>query len=330
MMTKFFFILLSFFACGLFFLLWVFWIPGKIHLSPKQSLLIQRNEEFLEQMQFNLKKHIYELSEVIGERNLENYEKYQETLTYLILTIQEMGYFPQKQSFQVNQLMCQNIFFRKEGLISDAVIVVGAHYDSVMDCPGANDNASGVAMLLETARLLQPLEISKTIEFVLFANEEPPYFKTNHMGSYQYAKQLADQNKKIDLMICLETVGYFTNQKNSQQYPLPLTSIYGNQGNFLACISNLKYASRLKQFVRYFRSVQSINVYGLSLPKRVQGVEWSDHMNFWNFNFPAIMLTDTAFYRYPYYHHNEDTYDKISYLELAKISLGLKNVLLHY
>lgn len=206
-------------------------------------------------------------------------------------------------------------------------IIVGAHYDSVFDCPAANDNGSGVAALLELSRLLHSQQTKRTIRFVAFTNEEPPFFRTEQMGSHQYAQQCHKMKDKIAAMISLETIGYYSNEPNSQKFPHPaLGLVYPNTGNFLAFVSTLQSMKLLSKSIGFFRQNAKFPSEAVALPPLVEGIDFSDHRPFLELGFQAMMITDTAFLRYPHYHEAGDTPEKIDYDKLALVVAGLSRM----
>jgi Zn-dependent M28 family amino/carboxypeptidase len=209
----------------------------------------------------------------------------------------------------------------------DEIVLVGAHYDSVSLCPGANDNGSAVAALLEISRLFSETSTSRTLRFVAFANEEPPFFKTSNMGSLVYAKQCRNREENIVAMICLETIGYYRNEPKTQKYPFPLSLFYPDTGNFVAVVGNLKSKPLVKTFARSFMEQSDFPVECAAPFGFITGVDWSDHWSFWKMGYQAVMLTDTALFRYPYYHSMHDTHDKLDYESLARVTHGIYGAL---
>jgi len=210
----------------------------------------------------------------------------------------------------------------------EEIIVIGAHYDSVFDCPAANDNGSGVAAMLEIARALAALKPNKTVRFVAFANEEQPFFGTESMGSQQYARQCHERGEKIVGMMSLETMGFFSDLPNSQRLPHDFFKLlYPTKGNFIAFVANWRSRHFLDKCVSSFGKAVDFPHESAALPTFIRGVSFSDHASFWNYGYPALMITDTAFYRYPQYHTDEDTPDKLDYDRLARVVSGLIEVI---
>lgn len=201
------------------------------------------------------------------------------------------------------------------------IIVVGAHYDSVAGSPGADDNASGVATLLELHRRFRGETPQKTVRFIAFSNEEPPFFQTPEMGSCVYAAAAAARGEKIDAMINIESVGYYADR---QEYPAGLSAIYPARGDFIAFVANIPSAGLLRRCARAFRSSSPVPVESAALPELVSGVAWSDQWSFWRIGVPAVMITDTAFFRNPHYHTAGDLPDTLDYARLSLVADGLE------
>lgn len=208
-------------------------------------------------------------------------------------------------------------------------IVIGAHYDAYEELPGADDNASGIAGLLELARLLSQAPLTKQVELVAFTLEEPPYFRTANMGSAVHAKKLLENGDKVELMIALEMIGYYDDTPHSQDFPLPLMEYaYANQGNFIAVVGNLSSMGIVRDTKASMRRVMAMPVYSINAPWLIPGIDFSDHLNFWRQGFPALMVTDTAFYRNDAYHHREDTWERLDYIKMAEVVKGVFTVIL--
>lgn len=276
----------------------------------------------------HLRSHITHLAGTIGPRNLQHPGTLDRAAAYIEDAFAGAGHRPARQTFVASGRDVANIEAeRRAESQADGVILFGAHYDSAGNSPGANDNASGVAILLELARVAARERLRTTARFVAFVNEEPPHFMTETMGSLVYATAAARRGDRIRAMISLETLGYYSDAPGSQQYPPPFNLLFPNRGNFVAMVSNVSSASLLRQVRNAFRSTSSVPVVASPAPERIPGVGWSDHWSFWRQGVPAVMLTDTAPYRYPYYHTREDTPDKIDYDRLARVVTGCLGVL---
>jgi len=202
---------------------------------------------------------------------------------------------------------------------ANGIVVIGAHYDSVQGCPGANDNGSGVAALLEIARALAPVRLARTLRFVAFANEEPPFFQGPEMGSVVYARRSRARGERVVGMLSLETIGYYTSEPGTQQYPAPLGLLYPSTGNFIGMVGDLRSRALLTRVASAFRKATAFPMQSAVAPRSLPGVGWSDHWAFWQEGYPAIMLTDTAPYRYPEYHTVRDRPDELRYPEFAQV-----------
>jgi Zn-dependent M28 family amino/carboxypeptidase len=274
----------------------------------------------------SLRRHIETLAGTIGERNLWTYSALMDAADYIDHELSAAGYEPKRQAFEISGVPLYNIEATLPGSSSDEVVVLGAHYDTVAGCPGANDNATGVAALLELARRTRSREHRKTIRFVAFVNEEPPFFQTAHMGSLVYANAARARGDRIAGMLALETMGYFSNARRSQQYPAPLAALYPDIGNFIGFVSNVGSARLLMKARRAFKAGSSFPLQAAAVPGTIAGVGWSDHWSFWRAGYPAMMVTDTAPFRYPWYHTAEDTPEKISLDRFAEVVAGLEHV----
>lgn len=205
-------------------------------------------------------------------------------------------------------------------------LIVGAHYDVCGDQPGADDNGSGVAALLELARLLgQRPQLSYRVDLVAYTLEEPPFFRTKNMGSYVHAKSLHDRGIPVRGMVALETLGYYDDRKNTQDYPVSLLSlVYGTRGNYLTVAQKFGNGSFGRQFARHCRQVAALPVKRFKAPAWLPGLDFSDHLNYWQFGYSAVLVTDTAFYHNKHYHEPTDTLDR---LDMRRLSLAVDAVL---
>ena len=221
----------------------------------------------------------------------------------------------------------QNIVLELHGE-SPARVIVGAHYDSAPGTPGANDNASGVAAALMLAEHFAGRPLGNTLRVVFFANEEPPYFQNDGMGSLHHAQACAQRGDQVLAMLSLESLGYYSDAPGSQHYPGKLVGLaYPDQGNFVAFVGNLGSRSLVRHAIEVFRRTAAVPSEGAALPSWIPGVDWSDHSSFWKFGYPAIMVTDTAVFRDEHYHQFDDTPEHLSYTTLARVVLGLEHVI---
>jgi Peptidase family M28 len=313
-------------------LLWWFGMrmPGKNvsaagPLSPDEVVL---REE--------LRANVQKLAGEIGERNMWHYAQLNAAADFIEDSFSRTGLRTRRESYQMRGQSCHNIETEIPGNRPE-IIVIGAHYDSVFGSPGANDNGSGAAAVVVLAQRFAARETernppgrtpNKTVRFVAFVNEEPPYFLSGEMGSLVYARRCKERGDKISAMISLETIGYFSDAPNSQTYPSPgLSVFYPKVGNFIGFVSNVKSRAVLRRVIALFRKNAKIPSEGASLPAFIPGVSWSDQWSFWQNGYPAIMVTDTAPFRYPYYHSSNDTPDKLDYDRFTLVVSGMEKVI---
>jgi Zn-dependent M28 family amino/carboxypeptidase len=264
----------------------------------------------------------------IGERNVFHHDRLVMAADYIRATLAGAGYEVRLQPYEVAGKICENIEAEVRGRERpDDIIVIGAHYDSVQGSPGANDNASGVAATLALARAFAEATPARTLRFVSFANEEPPLFQTEHMGSRVYAMRSRERGENIVLMLSLETIGYYSDEPGSQHLLFPLNLIYPSTGNFIAFVSNVENGFLVRQLVGSFRQQARFPSEGGALWDVIPGVGWSDHWAFWKEGYPAVMVTDTAPFRYPAYHSPADRPELVQYERMARVVSGLRAVI---
>jgi len=242
-------------------------------------------------------------------------------------TFTALGYAVTRQPVPYRKTRHLNVIARPKGESEQAggnpLLVVGAHYDSVSRTPGADDNASGIAGLMEMARLLRD-NPPPNLRLVAFCPEEPPAYRTKAMGSYFYARSLRENNVKLLGMICLEMIGYFADSPGSQSYPLPfMNTVYPDRGDFIAMVGNIRSALWTRRVRNVFAGATDLPVETLNAPSILVGIDFSDHWSFNKFGYPAVMVTDTAFYRNPHYHLPTDTPETLDYQRTAKVVDGL-------
>jgi hypothetical protein len=277
----------------------------------------------------SLRRRVEHLAEKIGERNLgEHPRELAKAADYIDADFRAAGFTVKRQEYEVAGTACANLEVEIPGTVrAGEIAVVGAHYDSVIGAPGANDNGSGVAAMLCLARQFAARKTDRTLRFVAFVNEEPPYFQTGAMGSWVYAKRCRRRAEKVTAMLALETIGYYDDAPGSQQYPQPFGMLYPSTGNFIGFVGNLRSAGLLQQALTAFRRAEQFPSEGAALPEMVPGVGFSDHWSFWQEGYPGVMVTDTAMFRYPHYHQRSDTADKIDFDRLARVVRGLERVI---
>lgn len=280
------------------------------------------------QLARSLTQHVTVLAGEIGERNTRNLEGLNRAADYIGAQLAAFGCVPQVQEFVAAGTQVKNIYCELRGKTRpDEVVVFGAHYDSVVGTPGADDNASGVAALLEIARMSRDQKFTRTVQFVFFVNEEPPFFQTPEMGSFVYAKSLKAANRNVRSMLAIESIGFYSDRSESQHYPAAIAALYPSTGDFIAFAADTKSAPLLRETVNTFRRTTQFPSEGGAVPESVPGVGWSDHWSFWQHGYPGVMVTDTAIYRNPHYHMPTDTPDKLDYDRTARVTTGLIRIL---
>ncbi len=298
-------------------------IPGQTYSGPLSPLTVEQKS-----IREELVCDVGKLASEIGERNIWSYQNLAAAADFIEASLTDSGYKINRQNFFVEGKTCSNIETEVSGTkAAKEIVVIGAHYDTTFDSPGADDNGSGVAAVLALARQFAGQRPTRKLRFVLFANEEPPFFQTKDMGSLIYAKSCKIRNDNIAAMLCLESIGYYSEQPNSQEYPFPYNYMYPSTGNFIGFVSNLSSRKLLYKVIASFRRNCKFPSQGGVAPGLVPGVAWSDHWSFWQQGYPAVMITDTAPFRYPYYHGHEDTADRICYDHLTRIVSGLQKTI---
>jgi Peptidase family M28 len=274
-----------------------------------------------------LRTNVQKLAGEIGERNMWHYAQLNAAADFIEDSFSQAGLRARRDTYEMLGQLCHNIEAEIPGNRSE-IIVIGAHYDSVFGSPGANDNGTGVAATLALARRFAGGKPKHTLRLVAFVNEEPPYFLSGEMGSLVYARRCKQRGDKISAMISLETIGYFSDAPHSQTYPSPgLGLFYPKVGNFIGFVSNVRSRALLRRVITLFRKNAKIPSEGASLPAFIPGVSWSDQWSFWQQGYPAIMVTDTAPFRYPYYHSSSDTPDKLDYDRFTLVVSGMEKVI---
>ena len=306
-----------------FFLLWWFGMrmPGTniSTAAPLSAAEIALRAE--------LAADVRKLALEIGERNMRRYPQLNAAADFIENSFSRAGLRPRRDTYELNGRACHNIEAEIRG-VRPQIVVIGAHYDSVFGSPGANDNGSGVAAMLALARRFAGKPVGQTLRFVAFANEEPPYFQTEQMGSFVYASRCKARGDQISAMISLETIGYFSDAPRSQTYPsLGLGAFYPTTGNFIGFVGNFRSRTLLRRAIALFRQQGKLPSEGAALPSFIPGVGWSDQWAFWQHGYPGIMITDTAPFRYPHYHAATDTPDKLDYDRFALVVSGVERMI---
>jgi hypothetical protein len=288
--------------------------PIVFHNNPYISPIIIAPESLRERVEI--------LSRGLGPRDADHPENLGKIAEYLAAEFKSHGARVSFQDFEVHYTGYRNVI-AEYGPETGQVVVIGAHYDSAGDQPGADDNASGVAGLLDLSRLLSHANLTYRIMLAAYTLEEPPYFRTKDMGSAVHARSLRERGISVKLMISLEMSGYFSNQENSQNFPMPLLKIfYPSQGNFILVVDQL-FSSHGAELKKWMIPASDLPVYSINAPAIIPGVDFSDHLNFWNHGYSAVMVTDTAFLRNDAYHTGRDTADRLDYTKMAKVVQGV-------
>jgi len=275
----------------------------------------------------SLRDNLTVLAREIGERHTGQYESLQRARGWINDALRGQGFSPTEQVFTVDNKKVANIVAEIKGeQHPEQIVILGAHYDTARGTPGADDNGTGVVALLEIAGALAKHKPSKTIRFVFFTNEEPPYFQTEEMGSLVYARQCASDEDEVVAMLSLEMLGYYTDAPDSQHYPPVIGSFYPDEGNFLAFVGNRENSRLTRRVHRLFEGASELPSESLSAPEWVQGIGFSDQWSFWQVGYPGVMVTDTAFMRNGHYHEPTDTTDTIDFTRLTAATDGLIDV----
>ena len=298
-------------------------MPGSSYRGPLPAA-----DDELVALADELEDDVARLASRIGERNVLNRPaELAQAADCIAARFAAAGHEVKRQEYPVGQCVCSNLEVEiPGGARPEEIVIVGAHYDSVVGTPGANDNASGVAALLALARRFAGRNPQRTLRFVALVNEEPPFFQTDQMGSRVYARRCRERGENVTAFLSLETIGYYDDAPGSQQYPLPLGVFYPTEGNFIAVVGNVRWGGLVRQVVGAFRQEEKFPCEGGALPAALPGVGFSDHWSFWQEGYPAVMITDTAMFRYPHYHQPDDTIDKIDFDRMARVVRGLAKV----
>ncbi len=289
-------------------------------LPPADANLIALADE--------LRRDVTRLAVDIGERNVRRCPRQLNRAAECIdAEFAAAGLSAKRQEYEISGCSCCNLEVEMTGAICPAeIVIVGAHYDTVLYSAGANDNTTGIAAILALARRFAARRTGRTLRFVAFVNEEMPYAHTEQMGSRVYARRCRQRNENVVAMLSLETIGYYDDTPGSQKYPPPLSLFYPSQGNFIAFVGNLASRRLVRASLSAFRQNEPFPSEGAALPEIIPRIDASDHASFWAEGYPAIMVTDTANFRYPHYHTPEDTIDKIHFERTARVVRGLEKV----
>lgn len=294
-------------------------MPGKSHSGPLPDLTSGQAA-----LSGALRRDVTELASTLGIRNWQEPAKLEAAADFIERRLKDPGYAVSRQTFMIEKTPFHNLEAEIRGASRPGeIVVIGGHYDSVADCPGANDNATGAAAVLALAAAFTRERPERTLRFVAFTNEEPPHYRTGEMGSVVYARRCRERKEDVVAMASLETLGCYSDRPKSQSYPAPLSLLYPSTGNFIAFVGNLSSRRLVRQAIGVFRENARFPSEGAALPGWLPGIGWSDHWSFWEEGYDAIMVTDTAPFRYAHYHTPEDTVDKVDFDRLARVVEGL-------
>jgi len=291
--------------------------------TTKEDIFPVRNTSPAE----NLKNHVYKLSHVIGDRSVSRFDKLNDAAEYITKEFRAFGYEVTFQPYSTRGMVFKNIIVTKKGCKSpNEIVILGAHYDTCNN-PGADDNASGVAGLLELARTFHGKKTERTLKFIAFVNEEPPFFKKNTMGSRVYTAAAKENGDNIKAALVLEMIGYYSNKPKSQHYPPGFSFFYPKKANFIGVAGNFNSSRLTKTVVSSFKKGTEFPIESIIAPSLLPGIDYSDNWSFWKEGYAAVMITDTAFYRNPHYHKASDTYETLDYESISEVVNGLSATL---
>lgn len=299
-----------------------FAMPGESYAGPLPELTDPERK-----IAESLRRDVQTLAGDIGFRNAFDMASLKRAADYVASRLEGAGLPVERHGYDLDGRTVENLIGERRGASKpDEIVVVGAHYDSVLGSQGANDNASGVGAMLALAEAFREATPARTVRFVGFVNEEPPYFQKPTMGSLVYARRCRERNESVVAMLSLETMGCYSDAGGSQKYPGPLTLEYPNTGNFIGFVGDTGSGELVRRCLKVFRANAKFPSEGGALPGWISGVGWSDHWSFWQAGYPALMVTDTAPFRYAHYHTNRDTPEKVDCERLARVVAGLIHV----
>ena len=295
------------------FVIWIYIASPATQRNQKSSLHVD---------EARLKIHVETLSSRIFPRNYKEIDNLNKCVDYILKNFSQAGAATELQEFTVDGKKYFNVIGRF-GKDKTRKVIIGAHYDAVRGTPGADDNASGVAGLIELAYLIGKYGLDIGVELVAYSLEEPPFFGTDEMGSAFHAASISGM-LHIEGVIVLEMIGYYDDHWGSQSYPVALLKmLYPNRGNFIALVGRLNQREFTKKIKAGMNGATDLPVYSINAPEFIPGVDFSDHRNYWTYGFNALMITDTAFYRNKEYHMANDTPDRLDYSRMAKVVVGV-------
>ncbi|OFY94715.1 MAG: hypothetical protein A3K10_17665 [Bacteroidetes bacterium RIFCSPLOWO2_12_FULL_31_6] len=316
-------IIIAIFTSCLFLSTLVLAVTNPVFVKADKSIVINIDT-------LRIKNDVLALCSTTLPRNAKNLSSLNEAAAYIADEWLKLGIAVDTQRYMVNGNEYKNLIC-SFGPKDSKRIIVGAHYDVCHEQAGADDNASGIAGILELARILKEQQPTLTyrIDLVAYTLEEPPFFRTNNMGSAIHAKYLHDNHIPIKAMICLEMIGYFSEEKGSQDYPIGLLKLfYPNKGNYISVVSKFGNGSLTRKIKKGIRSSSEVEVTSINAPAKIQGIDFSDHLNYWKYDYEAVMITNTAFYRNKNYHEPTDLPETLDYIKMAEVIKGVYHAII--
>lgn len=269
----------------------------------------------------------------LGPRNSENgtsYKQLRQCEEWVKQRWESQGYVVKKHTFSIKRKEYSNLEIEIRGRkLPSEIIIISAQYDTLPDSPGANNNGSGMAILFQLSQLLRKHTPDRTLRLLNFVNEEDPFFGTEMMGSYQYAKRSHQLREDIKVMLSMDALGIYKDEPGSQRLPFPFSMFYPNRGNFLAFIGDFSSRKYMIETTRGFKKGSSFPIEAGVVPKWAKGAAWSDHSSFWKFGYPGIMVTDTGGFRSPSHTTKEDTMEKLNFEAMSRIVVGMYTSAVH-
>jgi len=314
------------------FLFFSYWYMMKCEGNWKGEPLEKQMKAELSKMKKGMELDI-EYLQKLGPRNSENdtsYKQLCQSEEWIREKWESQGYTVKKQTFSYKGKEYSNLEIEIKGRIAPSeIIIVSAQYDTLPDSPGANNNGSGLAILFQLSQLLRKHNPERTLRLLNFVNEEDPFFGTEMMGSYQYAKSCRQRVEDIRVMLSLDALGVYKDEPGSQRLPFPFSIFYPDRGNFLAFIGNLQSRKYMVEVSKGFKKGSSFPIKVGVAPEWAKGAAWSDHSSFWKFGYPGIMVTDTGGFRSPYHTTKEDTMEKLNFEAMSRIVIGMYTCAVH-
>jgi Zn-dependent M28 family amino/carboxypeptidase len=316
----------------IFFLLFSYWYMMKCEGNWKGEPLEKQMKAELNEIKKGMESDI-EYLQNLGPRNSENdtsYKQLRQCEEWVKKRWESQGYTVKKHSFSIKEKEYSNLEIEIKGrTLPSEIIIISAQYDTLPDSPGANNNGSGIAILFQLSQLLRKHIPDRTLRLLNFVNEEDPFFETEMMGSFQYAKRCRQRGEDIRVMVSLDALGVYKDEPGSQSLPFPFFIFYPDRGNFLAFIGNLQSRKYVKEVTKGFKKGSSFQIQAGVAPEWAKGGAWSDHSSFWKFGYPGIMVTDTGGFRSPYHTTKEDTMEKLNFEAMSRIVIGMYACAVH-